>query len=343
MFELNTETQIGGVLVPVRLGAQSWGQLSEARDNAVLVCHYYTGTMRAAGRNPDGTPAWWDALIGPGKAIDTERFFVVCMNTLSNAQCLDSGVVTTGPGTLHPDGRPWGSRFPAWGFADLHALQLALLRQLGAPHWHAVVGPSLGGIQALHWAARTPELAPRVAAVATSPKAGPVLREAFGPLLRDVARGGGLSAALRLISLFGMGADGLERQFREASFETYLRTRLGTCTLEHVLDLGRAVATHNLESVAPQDELFARWRTSGLRLLSVNVTVDQFFPVAEMRQFAQAARAAGVDHTHVEFDSPYGHLGALQDTGQFSAPLRALLEAPAVTLPSASSLENAHV
>ncbi|MFD1730753.1 hypothetical protein ACFSC4_06195 [Deinococcus malanensis] len=160
MFVLNTEALLGGVRVRVRLGAQSWGTLSSARDNAVLVCHYYTGTMRAAGRNPDGTPAWWDALIGPGKAIDTDRFFVVCMNTPSNAQCLDSGMVTTGPDTLHPDGRLWGSRFPAWDFGDLHALQLDLMHQLGVPRWHAVVGPSLGGIQALHWAARTPELAP---------------------------------------------------------------------------------------------------------------------------------------------------------------------------------------
>ncbi|WP_012693559.1 alpha/beta fold hydrolase [Deinococcus deserti] len=342
MFELNTEALLGGVRVPVRLGAQSWGTLNAARDNAVLVCHYYTGTMRAAGRNPDGTPAWWDALIGPGRAIDTKRFFVVCMNTLSNAQYLDSGVITTGPETVHPDGQPWGPRFPAWGFGDLHALQLALMHQLQVPRWHAVVGPSLGGTQALHWAARTPELAPRVAAVTTSPKAGPVLRDAFEPMLRDAAASGGVEAALRLISFFGLGSDGLERQFREANFRTYLRTRIGTCSLSHVLDLGRLVATHDLEQVAPTPQLFERWRETGLQLLSVNVTVDQFFPVAEMRRFALASQAAGVAHTHVEFDSPYGHLGCLQDIPRYAHHLQALLDSPSPDLAVRLAQKNAH-
>ncbi|BDP42057.1 hypothetical protein DAETH_20260 [Deinococcus aetherius] len=121
----------------------------------------------------DGVPGWWDSLIGPGRAVDTDRFFVVAMNTLSNVQVLDPRVVTTGPDTEHPQGGAWGGRFPAWTFADLHALQLALLRRLGAENWQAVVGPSLGGMQALQWAARSPDLAPRVAAVATSPCAGP--------------------------------------------------------------------------------------------------------------------------------------------------------------------------
>lgn len=334
-FTLEVNVTLAGVPVPVRLGVRTWGRLSEARDNAVLVCHYYTGTAQAAGVGADGTPGWWAALIGPGRAVDTDRFLVVAMNTLSNVQARDPGVVTTGPDTPHPDGQPWGSRFPAWDFADLHALQLALLRHLGAQRWHAVIGPSLGGMQALQWAARAPELAPRVAAVATSPCAGPVLRGAFGPLLRGVAPTGGLEGALRLISFFGMGADGLERTFRDADFEGYLRSRAATASLAHILDLARVVETHDLSAVAPRAELFARWRDAGLRLLTVNIRGDQFFPSAEMRAFAGASRAAGVAHTHLEFHSEQGHLACVTHTAPFAGTLRALLDdtLPAVPPP----------
>ncbi|WP_216318424.1 alpha/beta fold hydrolase [Deinococcus aestuarii] len=334
-FTLEVTAPLGGERVPVRLGVQTWGRLGAARDNAVLVCHYYTGTSQAAGVDADGVPGWWDSLIGPGRAVDTDRFFVVAMNTLSNVQVHDPRVVTTGPDTAHPEGGPWAERFPAWTFADLHALQLALLRHLGAQRWHAVVGPSFGGMQALQWAARSPDLAPRVAAVGTSPCAGPVLRGAFGPLLRDVAAPGGLTGALRLISLFGLGAEALERTFREADFEAYLRTRAGTASLAHILDIARVVETHDLNEVAPRPDLFARWRNAGLRLLTVNIRGDLFFPSAEMRTFAEASRAAGVPHTHLEFDSAHGHLGCVADTAPFAPLLRGLLEdtLPLVPLP----------
>lgn len=247
------------------------------------------------------------------------------MNSLSNVQARDPAVVTTGPDTPHPAGGRWGERFPAWNLADLHALQLALLRQLGAERWHAVLGPSFGAMQALQWAARTPDLAPRVAAIATSPSAGPALRGAFGPLLREVAPTGGLLGALRLISLFGMGADALERTFREADFEAYLVSRGRTASLAHILDIGRVVETHDLQAILPQEELFARWRDAGLRLLTVNIRGDQFFPAAEMRAFAGASRAAGVTHTHFEYDSAHGHLACVADTAPFAGLLRALL------------------
>lgn len=332
-FVLEVTRELAGVSVPIRLGAQSWGTLNQGRDNAILVCHYYTGTMRAAGTNPDGTPAWWDSLIGPGKAIDTDRFFVICMNTLANAQVFDPGVITTGPDTLHPDGQPWGSRFPKWTFADLHALQLDLMQALGLAKWYAVLGPSLGGMQSLYWAALTPELAPRVGAVVTSPKAGPVLRELFGPMLQDISQAGGLEGALRLISFFGFGADGIELLFRDASFNPYLRSRLNTASLAHVLDIGRLVGTHDLSALAPHEELFTRWRTSRLKLLTVNALGDQFFPAAEMRSFAQASRQAGVNHQHLEINSTKGHMACLLDTHLFAPHLQTLLETP-VTEPA---------
>ncbi len=329
-FVFETQHALGGASpVPVRLGVETWGALSGARDNAVLVCHYYTGTMHAAGRYSGSaleTPGWWDALIGPGRAIDTDRFFVVCMNTPSNVQARDPRVVTVGPDTPGPNGERWGERFPAWGFADLFELQRELMVRLGIPRWHAVAGPSLGGIQALHWAARAPDLAPRVAVIAASPHAGPVLRDTFGPLLRGVAASGRVVEALRLISFFGLGADGVRAWFSREDFGQYLRSRSGYASLAHVLDIARAVATHDLAQVAPPEELFARWRAADLRLLSVNVRGDQFFPVGDMRAFAAAGQAAGVQHTHEEFDSEIGHLACVFEPERFAGALRALVE-----------------
>ncbi|WP_310584343.1 alpha/beta fold hydrolase [Deinococcus sp.] len=322
------ETSLGSSGVPVRLGVQSWGQLSVCRGNAVLVCHYYTGTSRAARVRPGDPPGWWESLIGPGRAIDTERYYVVCMNTPSNVQALDPEVVTAGPDTLDPDGQLWGERFPAWDFADLHAAQSALLRHLGAERWHAVVGPSFGGMQALQWAARTPELAPRVAAIVASPYAGPVLQDMFGPLLRDVSAAGGLEGALRLITLFGLGAEGIGHSFAPGALTPYLHERMQTASLSHIRDIARVVRTHDLRQVAPQEALFARWRDSGLRLLSANVLGDCFFPSREMAEFARAAQAAGVDHHHIEYASVEGHLGGLSDTGVFENALRVLLASP---------------
>lgn len=326
MFVLETERELSGVPVPIRLGAQSWGTLNERRDNAVLVCHYYTGIMRAAGTNPDGTPAWWDALIGPGKAIDTERFFVVCMNTLANAQVVDPSVISTGPDTPHPDGQLWGQRFPKWSFADLHDLQVELMRALGVEKWYAVLGPSLGGMQAIQWAARSPELTGRVGMIAASPLAGPVIRDTFVPMINDIAPTGGIEGVLRLITFMSLGADPLELMFRDQEFGAYIAGRAKLGSLNHIVNLASVIQTHDIAEVAPHAELFQRWKETRLKLLSVNILGDQFFPAAVMRNFAQASAGAGVNHEHFEYQSALGHLGCVNDTAPYVPALQRLLE-----------------
>ncbi|UQN08530.1 alpha/beta fold hydrolase [Deinococcus sp. QL22] len=323
-FIFETQHALGGLVpLPVRLQVETYGTLNEARDNAVLVCHYFTGTMHAAGDRP--TPGWWNALIGDGRAIDTRRFFVVCMNSLSNVQSLNPQVVTTGPDTLHDDGEPYGSRFPAWGLGELFEVQRELMRSLHLTRWYAVVGPSFGGSQALQWAARAPELAPRIGAVASSCDAGLGQREVFLPNLRAIAQGGRLEAALLLITFYGLGSDGFARWFEQEDVGAYLRSRSGTASLVHLLDLGRVVSSHDLSRVAPQEVLFERWRAHGTRLLSINIRGDLFFPASVMRAFAGDALRAGVDHTHVEIESELGHLACLQEPEKLAPHLKALL------------------
>lgn len=323
-FTFETQHTLGGPQpLPVRLQVETYGTLNAARNNAVLVGHYYTGTMHAAGGGP--TPGWWDALIGPGRAIDTAEFFVVCMNTPSNVQSLNPQVITTGPDTLHEDGEPYGSRFPAWGLGELFEVQRDLMRSLRLPHWHAVVGPSFGGSQALQWAARAPELAPRIGAVASSVSGGFGQREVFLPNLRDIAQSAGLEGALRLITFYGLGSEGFRHWFEQGDLGAYLRSRSATASLAHLLDIGRVASSHDLSTVAPNEVLFERWRAHGTRLLTINIRGDLFFPASVMREFAAETDMAGVNHTHVEMDSEFGHLACLQEPEKFAPYLRALL------------------
>ena len=145
--------EAGGELPGVRLAYETWGTLAADRGNAVLVLHALTGDSHAAGPAGPGHPTsgWWDALIGPGRPLDTRRWFVVVPNALGGCQG------STGPASLAPDGRPWGSRFPVITIRDMVAAEVQLADALGIERWAAVIGGSLGGIRALEWAVSEPD------------------------------------------------------------------------------------------------------------------------------------------------------------------------------------------
>lgn len=162
------QTRGGAVIPEMTLGFETYGMLNEARDNAVLITHHFSGNSHAAGRyaEDDAAPGYWDAIIGPGKPIDTDRWFVVSADTPVNLNANDPNVITTGPASINPDtGRPWGMDFPILTIGDFVDSQLGLMEQLGIERWHAVMGPSMGGLQAQEWAARYPDRLTRVAPV----------------------------------------------------------------------------------------------------------------------------------------------------------------------------------
>ena len=142
----------GATLAGVRVAYETWGELAAARDNAVLIEHALTGDSHVTGPAGPGhpSPGWWDGLVGPGRPVDTDRWYVVASNVLGGAQG------STGPSSPAPDGRPWGSRFPAITVRDQVAAEAALADALGIGAWAGVVGGSMGGMRALEWAVTSP-------------------------------------------------------------------------------------------------------------------------------------------------------------------------------------------
>ncbi len=155
----------GGALPQVRIAYETWGTLNRDKGNAVLVCHALSGDSHAARHDADDDAGWWDIMVGPGKPIDTDRFFVICPNVLGG--CRGS----TGPNSINPaTGRPWGAQFPLITVGDMIQAQRLLVDQLGIDVLHAVVGGSLGGHLALGWAAWLGERVKNLVAIATSPR-----------------------------------------------------------------------------------------------------------------------------------------------------------------------------
>lgn len=160
---------VGGELIPeVSVGWEAWGEPNKDRSNVILVTHFFSGTSHAAGKySPDDPePGYWDAIIGPGKAIDTNEYYVVSVDTLANANVHDPNVVTTGPASIDPGtGKPYGLDFPVVTIRDFVEVQRRLLDDLGVERLHAVIGASMGALQALEWAVAYPDRVERMVSV----------------------------------------------------------------------------------------------------------------------------------------------------------------------------------
>lgn len=154
----------GTTLPDVRLAYETWGTLNAARDNAVLVEHALTGDSHVTGPAEPGhpTPGWWDSLVGPGRPIDTDRWFVVAPNVVGGCQG------STGPASTAPDGRPWGARFPYVTVRDQVAAEVALADALGIDSWALIIGASMGGMRVLEWAVTEPSRVRGIAPIATT-------------------------------------------------------------------------------------------------------------------------------------------------------------------------------
>ena len=325
--------QSGAALAPVEVAYESYGTLDAAGGNAVFVCHALSGDAHAAGHH--GDPAqrgWWDTIIGPGRPLDTERFFVVCPNLLGGC------AGTTGPATIDPrTGRAYGLRFPLLTVRDLVAVHRALLCHLGVVRLHAAIGGSLGGMQVLQWAIDQPEDIDRGVLVCASARLN-----ALNIALTAVARSAimsdpdfqdgdyldgprrpdrGLSLARKLGHITYLSGESMRRKFDRArrGGPPAAMTMSNDFEIEHYLDhqgesfVGRFDALSYLyltrlmdyfDPFADRDLELARVST---RLLAISFDSDWRFGSEHSRHLVDVLRAGGVDARHVEVSSPWGH------------------------------------
>lgn len=331
----------GGALPDVEIAFTLTGALDAARENAVLVCHALTGDQYVSSPNPlTGKPGWWARMVGPGKPIDTDRFAVVCANVVGG--CMGS----TGPGSLAPDGRTYALRFPVVTIRDMVRGTVGVLDALGIGRLHAVVGGSMGGMQALSLAANWPERAGRVLAIATTARHS-AQNIAFHEVGRQAVmadpnwRGGAyhgaaapeaglavarMAAHVTYLSEAALAAKfGRRLQDREAvgwgfdadfQVESYLRHQGSGFTrrfdANSYLYITRAMDYFDLaeEHGGRLAHAFAR---SDARFCLVSFNSDWLYPTSESRHIARALNAAGKPVSFVELSAPHGHDSFLLD------------------------------
>lgn len=358
----------GGHLDHVELAYETWGTLDTDASNAVLVCHALTGDAHAAGRSGPGqaTPGWWDALIGPGRALDTDRLFVVCSNVLGGCQG------STGPSSADPaTGRPYGSSFPVVTIRDMVRAQASLATDLGIARWHGVVGGSMGGMQALEWAVMYPERVRAVVLASTTAEAS-ALQIAWSHIGRMAVeadprfRGGDYYDAgpgdgpWRGLSVARMCAQVTYRS-DEVFTERFHRTVINQLqfSLDRVFDVEGYLDYHGLKLVRRFDansyvrlnramDLHDVSRGRGSRRSALSrvrapalvaaVRSDGLYPPGQQRALLDGLDAVGLPVEWVDIDSPHGHDGFLIETGQLGPRLAAFLaDPPAVSAPGAPS------
>jgi homoserine O-acetyltransferase len=357
--------EAGGSITPVDVEYEAYGTLDAARDNAVLIVHALSGDAHVAGWDRrwretgrawrEKKPGWWDAVVGPGKAIDTRRWFVLCANVLGS--CYG----TTGPATGEPGtGRPYGRRFPVVTVGDWVRLQARLLDRLGIERLHAVVGGSLGGQQAMEWALAFPGRVRRCVVLAASARLS-AQGLAFNAVGRHCIghdpnyRGGdyyggsgpdaGLAAARMLAHITYLSGEGMHRKFgrrlrgrekpgfsfgTEFEVESFLdyqgRSFVERFDANSYLYITRAMDFYDATAWGEGDLVRACARLRS-RLLAVSFSSDWLYPPAECRDFALAVCRAGRPVTYVELPSHLGHDAFLVETDRVGRLVRSFLEA----------------
>ena len=350
----------GTTLSDVVLAYETWGTLDEDASNAVLLCHAWTGDSHASGPAGRGhpEPGWWDSTVGPGRPIDTDRYFVVCVNVLGGCQG------STGPASPHPDdGEPYGSRFPVVTIRDMVRSQARLADELGIARWRSVIGCSMGGMQALEWAVMYPRRVRSLVAVATCLQAtaqqiawGAIGRRAIrldpgwrGGDYYDAEPGEGPEEGLaiaRMIAQVTFRSDNVftDRFGRDFAGPTASGGPLGMWQqfeveryLEHhgnkivrrfdansYLAIGKAMDLHDV--ARNRHSLERAVSRIVMPTMAVGIWSDMLYPSYQQRQLHDAVAANGVPSQYVEIDSPHGHDAFLIDGDQIAGPIERFLD-----------------
>lgn len=346
-----------GLLGPVRVAYKTYGTLNAAKSNAILLCHALTGDQYVASNHPvTGKPGWWEIMVGPGRPIDTNRFFVICPNILGG--CMGS----TGPATINPKtGKHWGLDFPVITIGDMVKAQVRLIDHLGIDQLFAVVGGSMGGMQVLEWAARYKERVFTAVPIATAARHSSQ-NIAFHELGRQAVMadpewaGGhyheqgkvprnGLSVARMAAHITYLSEEALHRKFgrnlqeratRSFSFnadfqvESYLRYQGSTFVdrfdANSYLYITRAMDYFDL--AAEYGNVLANaFKGTKTRFCVVSFTSDWLYPTRESRAIVHALNAVAANVSFVEIESDKGHDAFLLDEPELFDTVRGFINA----------------
>jgi len=349
----------GATLGPVTVAYTTQGRLNADKSNAILICHALTGDQFVCGTHPvSGRPGWWETMVGPGRPLDTERYFLICPNILGG--CMGS----TGPSEVNPaTGKPWGLDFPVITIGDMVNVQRLLVDHLGIDMLFAVIGGSMGGMQVLDWAARFPDRVFSAMPIATALRTSAqniahheVGRQAVmadpdwcGGRYQEegkrphrglaVARMGAHITYLSESALtrkFGRSLQGRERVTYgfEADFqvESYLRhqgiTFVDRFDANSYLYITRAMDYFDLveEHGGVLADIFAG---TTVRFGVISFTSDWMFPTAENREIVNALNAVGANVSFVEVETDQGHDSFLMELDDYHNVVRGFLDGAA--------------
>ncbi len=349
----------GAKLAPLEIAYNTYGRLNEDRSNAVLVCHALTGDQHVASVHPTtGKPGWWSRMVGPGKPLDPERYFIVCSNVIGG--CMGS----TGPASTDPKtGQPYGLTFPMITIADMVRAQAMLIEALGVETLFAVIGGSMGGMQVLQWAADYPERLYSAISIASAARHSAqniafheVGRQAImaDPDWRDgdYARQGvrpekGLAVARMAAHITYLSEAALQRKFGrelqrdglswgfDADFqvESYLRHQgasfVDRFDANSYLYITRAMDYFDLAASRGGVLAEAFRRARDVRFCVFSFTSDWLYPTPESREIVQALNAAGARVSFAEIKSDKGHDAFLLEEPVLDAALAGFLSAVA--------------
>ena len=326
----------GGRLAPSRWRTRPTASSNDARSNAVLICHALSGDAHVAGYHSesDRKPGWWDVMVGPGKGIDTDRYFVICSNILGGCKG------TTGPSSINPEtGRPWGLDFPVITIEDMVKVQKRLVEHLGIERLLAVIGGSMGGMQVLEWTVRYPDSIAAAIPVATTPgstpsrshstrsagtRSSPIRTSRMGSTTTGRGPDRGLAIARMVGHITYLSEQGMHEKFgrelrqaekysydfgSEFSVETYLdhqgRAFVERFDANSYLYITKAMDYYDLG--ARHGSLREAFKNVRARFLVISFSSDWLFTPEQSRQIVDALLGNGKEVSYSEVNSTYGH------------------------------------
>lgn len=347
------QLESGIFLGPLTVAYETYGELSPQKDNVVLILHALSGDAHVAGVNEKGRIGWWDAMVGPGKGIDTNKYFVVCSN------CLGGCKGTTGPRSINPEtGKQYGRSFPLITMGDMVNVQYLLMKRLGIERLRNVIGGSMGGMQALEWVIRYPDFVDSAIVIAATARLSPqgiafnwvgrnaIYSDPAKPLAQSdqstnsQKMGRGLAVARMIGHITYLSEDTMEAKFgRKRTFkdvdgyrytlgengkeggefevESYLEHQ-GNVFMERFDEdsyviITKAIDRFDLE--ASHGDLVTAFKNIRSKMLVISYTSDWLYPTSMSMAIVRALQASNKHVSFVELDLPYGHDSFLVNAG----------------------------